>query len=201
MCHHISLSDQEQLVEKLEIFKFQGRDKNGHRVLRIVGKFLSARFLSVDALKNYLEENIFPRLKKKPFSVLYLHTQVQKNENFPGISTLRSIYDVIPIDARDNLQAIYFVHPTLQAKLFLATFGRLHFGSRLYGKLRYIKRIDYLWDHIRRNEVKIPEFVCDHDEDLEGHQILDCGLESDHPRVCGAPFMDSPVTMYSTRCI
>jgi len=90
----------------------------------------AARFLSVDALKNYLEENIFPRLKKKPFSVLYLHTQVQKSEDFPGISALRSIYDVIPINARDNLQAIYFVHPSLQAKLFLATFGRLHFGSR-----------------------------------------------------------------------
>jgi hypothetical protein len=71
----------------------------------------------------------------------------------------------------------------------------------LYGKLRYINRIDYLWDPIRRNEVKIPEFVCDHDEDLEGHQMLDYGVESDHPRVCGAPFMDSPVTMYSTRCI
>ncbi|KAJ6736898.1 GANGLIOSIDE INDUCED DIFFERENTIATION ASSOCIATED PROTEIN 2-RELATED [Salix viminalis] len=118
MCHHISLSDQEQLVEKLEIFKFQGRDKNGHKVLRIIGKFLSARFLSVDALKNYLEENIFPRLKKKPFSVLYLHTQVQKNENFPGISTLRSIYDVIPIDARDNLQAIYFLHPSPTSQAF-----------------------------------------------------------------------------------
>ena len=58
---------------------------------------------------------------------LYVHTGVQRSENFPGISALRSIYDGIPMEVKDNLQTVYFVHPDLQARLFFATFGRFLF--------------------------------------------------------------------------
>lgn len=83
--------------------------------------------MSTEVLNKYLEEKIFANLKDKPFSVVYVNTGVQRNENFPGISTLRSIYDAIPINVRDNLEAVYFVHPGLQSRLFLATFGRFIF--------------------------------------------------------------------------
>lgn len=86
-----------------------------------------ARDLSAEGLKTYLEERVYPKLAKKRFAVLYLHTGVQRSENFVGISALRSIYDAIPSNVRDNLQAVYFLHPGLQARLFLATFGRLFF--------------------------------------------------------------------------
>ncbi|KAH7519865.1 hypothetical protein FEM48_Zijuj08G0082500 [Ziziphus jujuba var. spinosa] len=197
----ISESEQQQLLEKLEVFKIKGKDKQGRKILRIIGKFLPARIVSVDVLKKYLEQKIYPKLGKKPFSVLYVHTGVQRSENFPGISALRSIYDTIPINVKENLEAVYFVHPGLQARLFLATFGRLLFSGGLYGKLRYVSRVDYLWEHVRRNEVVIPEFVFDHDEDLEHRPMMDYGLESDHPRVYDAPTLDSPVSMYSMRCI
>ncbi|XP_022741713.1 ganglioside-induced differentiation-associated protein 2-like [Durio zibethinus] len=202
MSSQISESDPEQLLHKLNIFKIHGKDKRGHKILRIIGKFFPARFLSVDVLNKYLDEYIFPRLGKKPFSVLYVHTGVQRSENFPGISALRSIYEAIPINVKDNLQAVYFMHPGLQARLFLATFGRLVFSGGLYGKLRYVNRVDYLWEHVRRNEIEIPDFVYDHDEDLEYRPMMDYGLESDHPRVYGAPALDSPsVSIYSMRCI
>ncbi|MBA0591982.1 hypothetical protein Gorai_008973, partial [Gossypium raimondii] len=145
----------------------------------------------------YLEEHIFPRLGKRRFSVLYVHTGVQRSDNFPGISGLRWIYKAIPINVRDNLQAVYFLHPGLQAHLFLATFGRFLFSGGLYGKLRYVSRVDYLWEHVKRKEVEIPEFVYDHDEDLEYRPMTDYGLESDHPRVSLSPFVSS----YSMRCI
>ncbi|OMO55745.1 hypothetical protein CCACVL1_27044 [Corchorus capsularis] len=202
MSSQISESDQEQLIQKLDIFKIKGKDKRGHKILRIIGKFFPARLLSVDVLNKYLEEHIFPRLGKKRFSVVYVHTGVQRSENFPGISALRSIYDAIPTNIKDNLQAVYFVHPGLQARLFLATFGRLLFSGGLYGKLRYVNRLDYLWEQVRRNEIEIPEFVHDHDEDLEYRPMMDYGLESDHPRVYGAPAVESsPVSLYSMRCI
>ncbi|OMO83448.1 hypothetical protein COLO4_22510 [Corchorus olitorius] len=202
MSSQISESDQEQLIQKLDIFKIHGKDKRGHKILRIIGKFFPARLLSVDVLNKYLEEHIFPRLGKKRFSVVYVHTGVQRSENFPGISALRSIYDAIPTNVKDNLQAVYFVHPGLQARLFLATFGRLLFSGGLYGKLRYVNRLDYLWEQVRRNEIEIPEFVHDHDEDLEYRPMMDYGLESDHPRVYGAPAVESsPVSLYSMRCI
>ena len=194
--------EQEQLLEKLDVFKIKGRDKQGRKILRIIGKSFPARLVSVDVLKKYLEERIFPKLGEKKFSVLYIHTGVQRSENFPGISSLRSIYDAIPANVKGNLEAVYFIHPGLQSRLFLATFGRFLFNAGLYGKLRYVSRIAYLWENMRRNDVEIPEFVYDHDEDLEYRPMMDYGLESDHARVYGtAPALDSPVTTYSMRCI
>lgn len=78
-------------------------------------------------LNEYLEEKIYPRLSKKRFSVVYVHSGVQRSDNFPGFSALRSIYDSIPAHIKDNLETVHFVHPGLQARLFFATFGRLLF--------------------------------------------------------------------------
>uniref|UniRef100_A0A2N9HAH2 CRAL-TRIO domain-containing protein n=1 Tax=Fagus sylvatica TaxID=28930 RepID=A0A2N9HAH2_FAGSY len=50
--------------------------------------------------------------------------------------------------------------------------------SRLYGKLKYVNRLDLLWEHVRRKEIEIPEFVNDHDEDLEYRLMMDYGLET-----------------------
>lgn len=80
-------------------------------------------------MKKYLEEKIFLKLQEGPFSVVYVHTGVQRSENFPGISALRSIYDAVPVNVKDGLEAVYFVHPSLQARLFLATFGLLLFSG------------------------------------------------------------------------
>ncbi|KAK8263787.1 hypothetical protein V6Z12_D12G064800 [Gossypium hirsutum] len=190
MSSQISEADQELLLHKLDIFKIRGKDKQGHKIL--------PRLLIVEVVKNYLEEHIFPRLGKRRFSVLYVHTGVQRSDNFPGISGLRWIYEAIPINIRDNLQAVYFLHPGLQARLFLATFGRFLFSGGVNRDVGVgVGVVDYLWEHVKRKEVEIPEFVHDHDEDLEYRPMMDYGLESDHPRVSLSPSVSS----YSMRCI
>lgn len=87
----------------------------------------TARFVSVEVVKRYMEERIFPKLGKRKFSVVYMHSGVHRSENFPGISALRSIYEAIPMNVKENLEAVYFIHPGLQSRLFLATFGRFLF--------------------------------------------------------------------------
>lgn len=72
---------------------------------------------------------------------------------------------------------------------------------RLYWKLKYVSRVEFLWDHVRRNEIEIPQFVFDHDEELECRSLMDYGLESDHPRVCYGSSSDNPISVYSMRCI
>ncbi|KAL6011823.1 hypothetical protein ACLOJK_002289 [Asimina triloba] len=195
-------TDQELLLEKLQPFKIQGSDQGGRKILRIVGKFFPARAVNEEVLKKYLEETIFPSLGQRPFCVVYIHTHVQRSENFPGISTLRSIYEALPAAVKENLEAVYFVHPGLQARLFFATFGRFLFSGGLYGKLRYINRLEFLWEHVRKGKVDIPEFVYDHDEELEYRPLMDYGLESDHHQgAYDSPAMDSTSSMYSLRCM
>ncbi|KAJ0969817.1 hypothetical protein J5N97_022694 [Dioscorea zingiberensis] len=200
------VSEEEILLEKLEPFKIQGRDKRGRRILRIIGKFFPARMMKgmgggESAMMAYLEKRIFPELEGKPFVVVYVHTYVQRSDNFPGVAALRSVYEALPPSVRDGLQAFYFVHPGLHARLFLATLGRFLFSAGLYGKVRYVSRLEFLWEHMRRGEIQIPEFVHDHDEELEHRPLMDYGLESDHHRLYEAPVMDSSASMHSLRCI
>ncbi|KAL6995933.1 hypothetical protein U1Q18_006068, partial [Sarracenia purpurea var. burkii] len=71
----------------------------------------------------------------------------------------------------------------------------------LYSKLKYVSRLGFLWEHVRRKEMEIPEFVYDHDEELEYRPMMDYGLESDHPRLFSSPPANSPFSVYSMRCI
>lgn len=202
----LSPSEQEKrLIDKLEIFSIKGRDRHGRTILRIVGKFFPAKTVTVEALKKYLEEKVYPSLAEKPFSVVYVHTGVNRAENFIGLFALRSIYDAIPNDVRDNLQTFYFLHPGLQSRLFLAIFGRLLFNGGLYKKVKYVNRLDLLWDTVRRKEMDVPEFVYAHDEELDQYRpevVIDYGPESDHPRGnATALSLDSALPVYSMRCI
>ena len=51
--------------------------------------------------------------------------------------------------------------------------------------------------------MEVPEFVVDHDEELEYRPLMDYGLESDYQqrRAYDAPAMDSAASMHSLRCI
>lgn len=35
--------EQEELLEKLEVFKIKGKDKHGRKILRIIGKFFPGK--------------------------------------------------------------------------------------------------------------------------------------------------------------
>ncbi|KAG7029460.1 Protein GDAP2-like protein, partial [Cucurbita argyrosperma subsp. argyrosperma] len=197
-----SLSDQLHLLGKAEVFKLHGRDRAGRNVFLIVGKHFPARFVSTQAVNLYLKDKIFPFLKDGPFTLVYIHTDVHWTENFPGISNLKAIYEFIPTTIKNNLKAVYFVHPSLQARLFFATVGRLILGAELYNKVKYVKRVEFLWEYVRRKEIELPEFVYDYDEKLEFCPVMDSGLESDYLRLFSAsPSVDSAVSTYSSmRC-
>ncbi|CAI0435025.1 unnamed protein product [Linum tenue] len=207
----LSFPDQISLLDKLQLFRVQGRDKRGNKVLRVIGKYLPgkvnsafARMVSCEAVKKHLEDSVFPKLGEKPFSVVYFHAGVQRGENFPGISALRSFYDAVPDPLKENLQAVYFVHPGLQARIFLGTFGRFIFTGGLYGKVKYVSRLEFMWEYVRKGEMEVPEFVKDHEEELEYRPLttLDYGMESDFPRpYCAGANMDNPMALYSMRCI
>ncbi|CAN4123046.1 unnamed protein product [Withania somnifera] len=152
----ISVSEQEKLIHKLQIFKIQGKDKRGSSILRIIGKLFPARIISVEAVNKYLQEKIYPSLEQKQFSIVYLHTGVNRAENFPGIAALRSICDAMPENVKAHLNVVYFLHPNLQSRFFLALFGRLIFTGGVYWKLNYVNRLEFLWEHVKRKEIEIP---------------------------------------------
>lgn len=53
-------------------------------------------------------------------------------------------------------------------------------NCRLYWKIKYVSRLQYLWHDIKKGQVEIPEFVQQHDDILEHRPLTDYGIEPDH---------------------
>lgn len=86
--------------------------------------WFAAPVVSAERLKRYIVHKLCSELPEGPFSIVYMHSTVQKEDNSPGITILRWIYEDLPSDFRDRLQVVYFVHPGLRSRLVFATLGR-----------------------------------------------------------------------------
>ncbi|KHG29943.1 Protein GDAP2 [Gossypium arboreum] len=166
-------------LEFLQFVCLQGSDKSGNHILRIVGKYFPAPVVSGERLKRYIYHKICSELPEGPFCLVYMHSTVQKEDNSPGVTILRWIYEELPPEIKNRLQVIYFIHPGLRSRLVFATLGRFFLSGGLYWKIKYINRLQYLWEDIKKGEVEIPEFVQNHDDVLEHRPLTDYGIEPD----------------------
>ncbi|KAF7829517.1 ganglioside-induced differentiation-associated protein 2 [Senna tora] len=148
---------------EVEVVQMQGQDREGRQIVTIVAKFLPEG----GVVNKYLEEKILGKLGKRAWCMVYVHTGVQT-----PLSLLTSFYNALPSNIKHNLEAIYFIHPSLYHRLFFATFGRFLFTPGLYWKLKYVDRLEFLWEHVRRKEMEVPEFVYDHEKELEYRPMM-----------------------------
>ncbi|KAL8467563.1 hypothetical protein ACS0TY_030983 [Phlomoides rotata] len=139
-----------------------------------------APVISGERLKKYVFHKILTQMPEGPFCIVYMHTTVQKEDNSPGLTILRWIYEELPNDYKDRLQVVYFIHPGLRSRLLFATLGRFLLSGGLYWKIKYVSRLQYLWQDIKKGQVEIPEFVQQHDDILEHRPLTDYGIEPDH---------------------
>ncbi|KAL3534539.1 hypothetical protein ACH5RR_003000 [Cinchona calisaya] len=177
-------------LEALQFFRLQpGSDKSGNRILCIVGKYFPAPVIGGGRLKKYVFHKIATEIPEGPYCIVYMHTMVQKDDNSPGLTILRWIYEELPSNCKDRLQVVYFIHPGLRSRLVFATLGRFFLSGGLYWKIKYISRLQYLWEDIKKGELKIPEFVLQHDNVLEHRPLTDYGIEPDPFHVTGISSM------------
>ncbi|CAK9185911.1 unnamed protein product [Ilex paraguariensis] len=179
-------------LDDLQFFRIErGSDKTGNRILRIVGKYFPAPVINGERLKRYVFHKIFTEMPEGPFCIVYMHSTVQKEENSPGMTILRWIYEALSPGCKERLQIVYFIHPGLRSRLIFATLGRLFLSGGLYWKIKYVSRLQYLWEDIKKEELEVPEFVKNHDEVLEHRPLTDYGIEPDPLHLTGIPAMAS----------
>lgn len=124
-------------------------------------------------------QKLHHELEPGPYVVVYFHTAVQRNDNHPGLWALRDLYETLPNQLKHRLQAVYAVHPGLRARVVLATLGRLFLSAGFFSKLVYVSRLEFLTEYVRKGQIDIPEFVVEHDQELETRPLMDYGLEVD----------------------
>lgn len=174
-------------------------DKSANRIFRIVGKYFPAPVVDAERLKKYVVHKISNEMPEGPFCIVYMHTTVQKEDNSPGMSILRWIYEELTSDIKDRLQVVYFIHPGLRSRLVFATLGRLLLSGGLYWKIKYISRLEYLWEDVKKGDVDIPQFVQDHDKILENRPLTDYGIEPDPLHLTAIPSAGYPFGRFEDR--
>ncbi|KAI7736888.1 hypothetical protein M8C21_032319 [Ambrosia artemisiifolia] len=175
-------------LDALQFFRIEpGLDQSGNRIVRIVGKYFPAPVIGGEWLKKYVTYKISTELPEGPFCIVYMHSTVQNEYNNPGITILRWIYEQLPSDFKDRLQVFYFVHPGLRSRLLIATLGRFLLSGGLYWKVKYVSRLQYLWDDMKKGTIEIPDFVVEHDDVLEKRPLTDYGIEPDPLHLTGLP--------------
>ncbi|XP_058078331.1 uncharacterized protein LOC131226712 [Magnolia sinica] len=186
-------------LDSLQAFRIEGSDKSGNRIFRIVGKFFPAPVISGERLKKYIFHKIASELPEGPYCIVYMHTAVQRDDNSPGLTILRWIYEELPHEHKDRLRVVYFLHPGIWSRLVFATLGRFFLSGGLYWKIKYVSRLQYLWEDIKKGQVEIPEFVQSHDDVLEHRPLTDYGIEPDPLHLTEVPAMGYSMGRYEER--
>lgn len=69
----------------------------------------------------------------------------------------------------------------------------------LYWKIKYISRLEYLWEDVKKGDVDIPQFVQDHDKILENRPLTDYGIEPDPLHLTAIPSAGYPFGRFEDR--
>lgn len=70
---------------------------------------------------------------------------------------------------------------------------------RLYWKIKYVSRLQYLWDDIKKGQLEIPEFVKEHDNVLEHRPLTDYGIEPAPLHLTEVPAMGLSLGRYGDK--
>ncbi|RWR79871.1 ganglioside-induced differentiation-associated protein 2 [Cinnamomum micranthum f. kanehirae] len=186
-------------LDLLQAFRVEGSDKSGNRIFRIVGKFFPAPVVSAERLKKYIFHKMFTELSQGPFCIVYIHSTVQKEDNSPGVSILRWIYEELPPDFKDRLHVIVLHSPWDPVEAAFCHPGRFFLSGGLYWKIKYVSRLQYLWDDIKKDQIEIPDFVQSHDDVLEHRPLTDYGIEPDPLHLTEVPAMSYSMGRYEER--
>ncbi|XP_060131169.1 rho GTPase-activating protein 8 isoform X3 [Zootoca vivipara] len=111
------------------------------------------------ALDQYVEND---------YTVVYFHYGLN-SKNKPSLSWLQSAYKEFDRKYKKNLKALYIVHPTNFIKIIWNIFKPL-ISHKFGKKVIYLNYLSDLRDHLKYDQLKIPQEVIRHDENLHTKQ-------------------------------
>ncbi|KAL7609593.1 hypothetical protein Lser_V15G11600 [Lactuca serriola] len=156
-------------IAEMKIVYRGGVDSEGHPVMVIVGAHFLLRCLDLDRFVLYIVKEFEP-LIQKAYSIVYFHSAASLQVQ-PDLGWMRKLQQILGRKSQRNLHAIYVLHPSFGLKAAVFTM-QLLVDNMVWKKVVYVERLLHLFKYVPREQLTIPDFVFQHDLEVNGGKGL-----------------------------
>ncbi|XP_043724941.1 protein GDAP2 homolog isoform X2 [Telopea speciosissima] len=153
-------------IAEMKIVYRGGVDSEGRPVMVVVGAHFLLRCLDLERFVLYVVKEFEP-IMQKPYTIVYFHSAASLQLQ-PDLGWMRRLQQILGRKHQRNLHAIYVLHPTLGLKT--AIFALQLFVDAV--KVVYVDRLLQLFRYVPREQLTIPDFVFQHDLEVNGGKGL-----------------------------
>ncbi|XP_067643528.1 rho GTPase-activating protein 68F [Eurosta solidaginis] len=141
---------------------FLGTDKQGRHIFAIY----ASRFPEKSQMEKFISDVIkeIEPFVENDYILVYFHQGLQEHSK-PSAQLLWNSYKELDRNFRKNLKNLYVVHPTLFIR-FIWKFFSPFISEKFRQKLVYISSLDELRQALGLSKIKVPDSICDFDEQL-----------------------------------
>lgn len=156
-------------IAEMKIVYRGGVDSEGRPVMVVVGAHFLLRCLDLERFVLYVVKEFEPIIQK-PYTIVYFHSAASLQLQ-PDLGWMRRVQQILGRKHQRNLHAIYVLHPTfgLKAAIFAM---QLFVDNVVWKKVVYVDRLLQLFRYVPREQLTIPDFVFQHDLEVNGGKGL-----------------------------
>ncbi|OVA00727.1 CRAL-TRIO domain [Macleaya cordata] len=173
----LSLSE----IAEMKIIYRGGVDSEGRPVMVVVGAHFLLRCLDLERFVLYVVKEFEP-LIQKPYTIVYFHSAASLQLQ-PDLGWMRRLQQILGRKHQRNLHAIYILHPTFGLKTAILAL-QMFVDGEAWKKVVYVDRLLQLFRYVPREQLTIPDFVFQHDLEVNGGKglIVDPRTKYVYPR-------------------
>ncbi|KAG5010908.1 hypothetical protein JHK87_019423 [Glycine soja] len=156
-------------IAEMKIVYRGGVDSEGHPVMVVVGAHFLLRCLDLERFVLYVVKCIVAGNMCLAIGFVNARHGIMKPLDHlqPDLGWMRRLQQILGRKHQRNLHAIYVLHPTFGLKA--AVFGlQMFVDSVVWKKVVYADRLLQLFRYIPREQLTIPDFVFQHDLEVNG---------------------------------
>ncbi|KAL4184424.1 hypothetical protein AMTRI_Chr10g225540 [Amborella trichopoda] len=156
-------------IAEMRIVYRGGVDSEGRPVMVVVGAHFLLRCLDLERFVLYVVKEFEP-LIQKPYTIVYFHSAASLQLQ-PDLGWMKRLQQILGRKHQRNLHAIYVLHPTMGLKAAILALQLLVDGE-VWRKVVYVDRLLQLFRYVPREQLTIPDFVFQHDLEVNGGKGL-----------------------------
>ncbi|KMT09013.1 hypothetical protein BVRB_6g137190 [Beta vulgaris subsp. vulgaris] len=156
-------------IAEMKIVYRGGVDSEGRPVMVVVGAHFLLRCLDLERFILYVVKEFEP-ISQKPYSIVYFHSAASLQPQ-PNLGWMRRLQQILGRKHQRNLHAIYILHPTFGLKSAIFAL-QLCVDNVVWKKVVYVDRLLQLFRYVPREQLTIPDFVFQHDLEVNGGKGL-----------------------------